>query len=387
MEMKVVIAPDSFKGSITAMEAAAAIEEGVNRAHPGIKTVLMPMADGGEGTMTCLVQATGGHYEKVLVSGPLGNTVNATFGCLGHSNTCVIEMAEASGIALVDKNNLNPMEASTYGTGQLIKEALDQGYRHFILAIGGSATNDGGTGMLHALGMTLYDSTGSEITPAGKKLIDIKEIDVSDFDPRIQESTFLIASDVQNPLLGPTGATHVFGPQKGATPVMVKELEKGMENWADRVSQQTGFHLHDYPGAGAAGGIGGAFLAFFPAKMERGIDVVIEATQFNDSLESATLVITGEGQVDYQTASGKTPMGVAQAAKGKGVPTIVFAGSVGEGIDSLYEYGIKSVHSIVDGPMTLDEAIGRASDLLSKSAEQIMRTFLAAVIDRGEKVY
>ncbi|MCA1060283.1 glycerate kinase [Rossellomorea aquimaris] len=387
--MKVVIAPDSFKGSMTAIEAASAIEEGVKRAHPGIKTVSMPMADGGEGTMTCLVQTTGGHYEEVSVNGPLGNTVNATFGCLGHSSTCVIEMAEASGIALVDKSNLNPMEASTYGTGQLIKEALDQGYRHFILAIGGSATNDGGTGMLHALGMTFYDSTGSEITPAGKKLIDIKEIDVSDFDPRIQESTFLIASDVQNPLLGPTGATHVFGPQKGATPVMVKELEKGMENWADRVYEQTGIHLHDHPGAGAgaAGGIGGAFLAFFPAKMERGIDVVIEATQFKASLESAILVLTGEGQVDYQTASGKTPMGVAQAAKEKRVPTIVFAGSVGEGIESLYEFGVKSVHSIVDGPMTLDEAIGRASELLTKRAEQVMRTFLVSVVDGIEKVY
>jgi glycerate 2-kinase len=387
MEMKVIVAPDSFKGSMTAMEAASAIEEGAKRAHPGIKTVLMPMADGGEGTMTCLVQTTDGHYEKVSVNGPLGNTVNATFGCLGHSSTCVIEMAEASGIALVDKSNLNPMEASTYGTGQLIREALDQGYRHFILAIGGSATNDGGTGMLHALGVTFYDSTGSEITPAGKKLIDIKKIDVSDFDPRIQESTFLIASDVQNPLLGPTGATYVFGPQKGATPVMLKELEKGMENWADRVYEQTGIHLHDHPGAGAAGGIGGAFLSFFPAKMERGIDVVIEATQFKESLESASLVLTGEGQVDYQTASGKTPMGVAQVAKEKGVPTIVFAGSVGEGIDSLYEFGVKSVHSIVDGPMTLDEAIGRASELLGKRAEQVMRTFLASGVDRGVNIY
>jgi glycerate 2-kinase len=387
MEMKVIIAPDSFKGSMTATEASEAIEEGIKRAHPGIKAVLMPMADGGEGTMTCLVQATGGHYEKVIVNGPLGNTVNATFGCLGHSNTCVIEMAEASGIALVDQDNLNPMEASTYGTGQLIKEALNLGYRHFILAIGGSATNDGGIGMLHALGMKFYDSTGSEITPAGKKLIDIKEIEISDFDPRIQESTFLIASDVQNPLLGPTGATHVFGPQKGATPVMVKELEKGMENWADRVYQQTRLHLHNHPGAGAAGGIGGAFLAFFPAKMERGIDVVIEATQFKDSLDSVFLVLTGEGQVDHQTASGKTPMGVAQAAKEKGVPTIAFAGSVGEGIEFLYEYGIKSVHSILDKPMTLDEAIGRAPELLRKKAEQVMRTFLASVVDRVEKIY
>jgi glycerate 2-kinase len=387
MEMIVVIAPDSFKGSMTAMEASEAIEEGIKRAHPGIKTVLMPMADGGEGTMTCLVQATGGHYEKVIVNGPLGNTVNATFGCLGNSNTCVIEMAEASGIAQVDKDNLNPMEASTYGTGQLIKEALDQGYRRFILTIGGSATNDGGTGMLQALGMKFYDYIGSEIAPAGKKLIDIKGIGDSAFDHRIQESTFLIASDVQNPLVGPKGATHVFGPQKGATPIMLKELEKGMENWADRVYHKTGFHLHDHPGAGAAGGIGGAFLAFFPAKMERGIDVVIEATQFKDSLESVSLVLTGEGQVDQQTASGKTPMGVAQAAKEKGVPTIVLAGSVGEGIDSLYEYGIKSVHSIVDGPMTLDEAIGRASELLSKRAEQVMRTFLASVVDRVEKIY
>jgi glycerate 2-kinase len=374
--LKVVIAPDSFKGSLTAYKAAKAIEEGIIRVHPGIKTVLMPMADGGEGTMECLVRATDGNFKEVTVKGPLGEEVKARFGCLGDSKTCVIEMAQASGIDLIDRGRLNPLETSTYGTGQLIKEALDAGYRHFVLAIGGSATNDGGIGMLQALGIKLFDASGKEVCLGGKNLIDIKEIVDITFDNRIKESTFLIASDVQNPLLGENGATSVFGPQKGATPDMLIELEKGMENWADLVYQYTGMQLHDYPGAGAAGGIGGAFLAFFPAKMERGIDVVIKHSRFNDALDSANLVLTGEGEVDHQTASGKTPMGVAQAANEQGIPTIVLAGKVGEKIESLYQYGIQSVHSIVNGPMTLGEAIEMAPVLLTKETEQVMRTFL-----------
>jgi glycerate 2-kinase len=375
--VKVVIAPDSFKGSLSAYKAALAIDEGVKRAHPGIETVLMPMADGGEGTMECLVTATGGNFKEVTVKGPLGEEVTSKFGCLGDSKTCVIEMAQASGIDLIDRGRLNPLEATTYGTGQLIKEALDDGYRHFVLAIGGSATNDGGTGMLQALGMKLLDASGREVGLGGKTLVDIKEIVDIAFDKRIKESTFLIASDVQNPLLGENGATKVFGPQKGATPDMLAELEKGMENWADLVYQNKGVQLHDYPGAGAAGGIGGSFFTFFPAKMERGIDVVIKYSHFNAALDAANLVLTGEGQVDHQTASGKTPMGVAQAAYQQGIPTIVLAGKVGEKIETLYKYGIQGVHSIVNGPMTLEEAIERAPELLIKEAEQVMRTFLA----------
>jgi glycerate 2-kinase len=374
--VKVVIAPDSFKGSLSAYKAAVAIEEGIKRVHAGIETVLMPMADGGEGTMECLVRATGGTFKEVTVKGPFGKEIKAKFGCLGDSKTCVIEMAQASGINLIDRSRLNPLETSTYGTGQLIKEGLDAGYRHFVLAIGGSATNDGGIGMLQALGMKLFDALGREVCFGGKNLIDIKEIVDIAFDNRIKESTFLIASDVQNPLLGENGATNVFGPQKGATPDMLAELEKGMENWADLVYQTTGVQLHDYPGAGAAGGIGGSFFAFFPAKMERGIDVVIKYSHFNDALDSATLVLTGEGQVDFQTASGKTPMGVAQAAYEQGIPTIVLAGKIGEKIETLYQYGIQSVHSIVNGPMTLEEAVERASELLTMKAEQVMRTYL-----------
>lgn len=380
--MKIVIAPDSFKGSLTAIEAAQAIERGVKNALPSGETVIVPVADGGEGTMESLVTATNGHKVEWTVKGPMQNPVQAAYGVLGDSETCVIEMAMASGICLVNTENLNPMKATTFGTGQLIKKALDDGFRKFILAIGGSATNDGGIGMLQALGMRLLDSDGLSVRYGGAELARIATIDTCDFDGRIANSEFIIASDVQNPLIGENGATYVFGPQKGATPEMVKVLDKNLSHWADLVEKQIGIHLHDRPGAGAAGGIGGAFQAFFPSKTNRGVDIVITYSKLVEQLENANIVITGEGQIDFQTASGKTPMGVAEAAMKKGIPVFALTGSIGQGIDILYEHGITSVHSIINTPMSLQEAITRAEELLERTAEQVMRTYIASFISK-----
>lgn len=373
--MKIVIAPDSFKGSLSALEAAKAIEKGVKKARPDAETVLVPVADGGEGTLDSLVSATDGRKVQVNVKGPLRKTVQAEYGVLGDEETCVIEMASASGLCLIEPSQLNPFITTTYGTGELIKKALDNGFRRFILAIGGSATNDGGAGMLQALGMKLLDADGQSIRFGGGALRELAQIDASEFDTRIAESEFLIASDVQNPLVGRHGASYVFGPQKGATLEMVEQLDQNLEHYADLVEKLTGIRLHEMPGAGAAGGIGGAFQAFFPSEMSRGIDIVVEYTGLNEKLIGAECVFTGEGQIDFQTASGKTPMGVAQEAKKHGIPVFALAGSIGQGIDILYEHGITSVHSIVNGPMALEEAMNRAAELLEQTAEQVIRTY------------
>jgi glycerate kinase len=372
--LKIVIAPDSFKGSISAAEAASAIENGIKRYLPDAETVLIPVADGGEGTMDSLVLATNGHKVQVSVMGPLGQPVDAEYGWIGDGKTCVIEMASASGLCLVPSELRNPMLATTFGTGQLIRYALDEGCRQFILAIGGSATNDAGSGMLQALGLKLLDLTGRSVELGGGELGRITSLDSTEWDPRIVQSTFLIASDVQNPLVGIHGASHVFGPQKGADAEMVQILDNYLGTWADLVETNTGVRLHDRPGAGAAGGLGGAFQAFFPSEMKRGIDVVIQYTGLRKALQDADLVFTGEGQVDFQTTSGKTPMGVAQEAQRLGIPTIVLAGSIGQGIEALYKYGITSIHSIVNGPMILREAMNNSAELLAQKAEQIVRT-------------
>ncbi|WP_240375932.1 glycerate kinase [Bacillus piscicola] len=373
--MKIVIAPDSFKGSLPAKGVAAAIEKGIKKAFPQAETLCLPIADGGEGTMDTLVAATGGKKKEVRVTGPLGDPIDAAYGILGDRKTCVIEMAAASGIDLVPKEKLNPMTATTYGTGELIKQALDDGLRSFILALGGSATNDGGAGMLQALGVRLKNEAGDEVAVGGEALAHVRNVDVDGFDSRIKDSDFLIASDVQSPLIGPYGASCVFGPQKGATPAQVAILDKSLENWADQVEHVTGIHLHDFPGAGAAGGIGGAFAAFFAAEMKRGIDVVIEKTELEKALLEADLLITGEGQADAQTAAGKTPMGAAQAALKQGVPSIIIAGSVGAGIEELYQFGVVSVHSIIQRPMTLEKAMQETEALLALTSEQVVRSY------------
>jgi glycerate kinase len=375
MNLKVIVAPDSFKGSVSAVEAALAIERGIRRVFPNADIVKLPAGDGGEGTMDCILTAAGGSKVELQVTGPLHTPVQAEFALLNPDSTAIIEMASASGICLVPTEQLNPLIATTYGTGELIKAALDQGCRSFILALGGSATNDGGAGMLQALGMRLLDAEGKEVGFGGGELGRIVTIDDTNFDTRVKQSQFLIATDVQNPLIGLQGASHVYGPQKGATPEMVEELDRNMSEWADRIADQTGIRIHEQPGAGAAGGICGALLAFFPAEIQRGIDVFIERSRMADHLPGADLVITGEGRFDSQTASGKTPMGIAQAASKFSVPTLVLAGSVGKGIDALYDQGILGAYSIVNGPMKLEEAISRAAELLEDKAEQVARTF------------
>jgi glycerate kinase len=376
--MKIVIAPDSFKGSLSAAEAAAAIERGIKRYLPQSETFKVPMADGGEGTLDCLIAATNGREIQVIVTGPLGKPILAKYGIIEPHSTAVIEMASASGICLLTEEQRNPLLTTTYGTGELIKHALDAGCRRFILAIGGSATNDGGAGMLQALGMQLKDPSGKSIDIGGASLQYISVIDESTFDSRIAESRFLLACDVQSPFIGPNGATRIYGPQKGATLEMVENLERYMTSWADVIAIKTGVQIHQMPGAGAAGGLGGAFLTFFPVEMRRGIDVVIQYSRLSDHLHDADLVFTGEGRIDAQTASGKTPMGVAQEASKFNVPTIALAGSIGKGIEDLYPHGIISIHSIVNAPMFLQDAIQNASELLEQSAEQVVRTYSLA---------
>lgn len=375
IQIKIVIAPDSFKGSLSAKEAAKAIERGIKRAYPNSETILIPAADGGEGTMEALVSATGGHFVPAIVKGPIGKPVEAKYGVLGDKKTCIIEIANSSGLDLLHKDERNPMIATSYGMGELIKLALDDGYRNFILALGGSATNDGGAGMLQALGMKLLDQSGNEIDLGGGELKRLHRIENRHFDKRIKESTFLIASDVDNPLIGETGATRVFGPQKGASEEMIEILDQNLRHFADVIEQNFTFRIHDLPGAGAAGGIGGPLQAFFPSSVQRGIDIVIKYSGFEQAIDGASLVITGEGQVDYQTAFGKTAMGIAQVAENKNIPTIILAGSVGDKIEKLYEFGIISIFSIINKPMQLEEAMNDAAALLEHTAEQVFRTY------------
>ena len=304
--------------------------EAIHQVNQNIETIILPVADGGEGTLDSLVNATNGKIKKVLVHDPLGRIITAEYGILGDGETCIIEMAKASGLTLLSQEERNPFIASTYGTGELIRHALDTGYRKFVIGIGGSATNDGGTGMLAALGMKFLNATGHELAKGAKSLRNLAEIDSSEFDDRIKASQFIIACDVDNPLIGPNGATAIFGPQKGATCEMVKEIDFNLSHLADLIEKVTGIALHQMAGAGAAGGIGGAFLAFFPVKLKPGIDVVMEAIDFKRHLQSASLVLTGEGKSDLQTFSGKAPIGIAKEAAKQQVPVALISGYVEE---------------------------------------------------------
>jgi glycerate kinase len=376
--MKIVVAPDSFKGSLSAQAAGMAIKRGIEKVLPKSDVIVVPMADGGEGTLQCLLDATQGRLIDTRVTNPIGKEITSSFGILGDGVTCVIEMAMASGLYLIDPQDRNPLLTTTYGLGELIKAALDHGCRHFIVGIGGSATNDGGAGMLQALGIDLLDIKNKPIGFGGGELQRLHKIDTDRIDPRLADSTFVVACDVNNPFVGPQGASHVFGPQKGATPTMVKRLDDNLRHFADQIEAFTRVTLHDVPGTGAAGGLAGAFLAFLNGKLKSGIDIVIEMTQLEKEINGADLVITGEGQIDYQTINGKTPYGVAQVAKKHGVPTIVLAGSIGEGVEQLYDHGITALVSIVNKPMPLEEAMAQTPDLLSHTAEQVIRIYTSS---------
>jgi glycerate kinase len=370
--MKILIAPDSFKGSLTAAEAAEAIASGVRKALPEAECVLIPLADGGEGTVQALVKATGGRIIRVPATDPLGNRIESYFGILGDGETAVVEMAAASGLALVPECFRDPMLTTTFGTGELIKAALDMGCRRLILGIGGSATNDGGVGAIQALGGSFKDENGEEVGPGGGELARIRSIDVSGLDPRLRATGVVVAIDVNNPLTGPRGASAVFGPQKGATPEMVSALDAGLRNLAEVIRRDLGTDIECLPGAGAAGGLGAAAVAFLHAVLRPGIEIVMEATRFVEQLDGTSLVITGEGMVDAQTLHGKTVMGVLDAARSRNVPVLVLAGSVEPEGYELLDLGAIAVLPIA-ADMELDQAIARAGELLTQAAEQAMR--------------
>jgi glycerate kinase len=371
--MKIVIAPDSFKGSLTALEVADAIKEGIKRVMPEAEIDEVPMADGGEGTVQALVDATSGQMITQEVCDPLGNPIEANFGILGDGKTAVIEMAAASGLPLVPDDKRNPMLTTTYGTGELIRAALDRGCRKLIVGIGGSATVDGGAGMAQALGAKLLDKDGVDVPRGGGGLEHLDRIDVSLLDLRIAEATTVVACDVDNPLVGPRGGPEVYGPQKGATPEMVKKLDKYLDRYADIIKRDLGADVKETPGAGAAGGLGAGLMAFLNAELRLGIDIVIEAASLEQHLEGADLVITGEGKIDRQTIYGKTPIGVAKTAKKFGIPVIGIGGGIGDDASVVYENGIDALMSIVSYPMPLEIAMERAHPLLADAAERAMR--------------
>ncbi len=374
--MKIVIAPQGFKGNLTALEVARAIEAGVKRIVPGALTVLKPMADGGEGTVQALVDATGGEIITTGVTGPLGEPVNAHWGILNDRITAVIEMAAASGLPLVPPEKRNPLITTTYGTGELILAALAKGCRKLIIGIGGSATNDGGAGMAQALGARFLDAQGKELGPGGAALADLEHIDVTNLDPRLAGFEVTLACDVNNPLCGPRGASAIYGPQKGATPELVAQLDAALIHYADVVRKDLGADVQDVAGAGAAGGLGMGLMVFLKARLIPGIDVVIEATNLVADLTGADLVFTAEGRIDCQSAMGKVPTGVALKAKEFGSPVIALAGEVADDCRVVYEQGIDAVLSIAPGPISLDESMTMADKLITDTAECAMRLFM-----------
>lgn len=377
--MKFVIAPDSFKGCMTAKQACAAIRDGLLRVFPDAEYVMVPMADGGEGTVRSLVDATHGRICSAQVLDPLQRETFAEYGILGNANdsglTAIIEMSAASGIQFVDEHTRNPLVATTYGTGQLMKHALDDGVRTIILGVGGSATNDGGAGMAEALGVRFLDEHGNPIPRGGGFLDRLATVDVSGLDPRIANTCILIASDVTNPLVGPTGASAVFGPQKGATPRMVAQLDSNLAHYATVIQTQLGIEVAHAPGTGGAGGLGAGLLAFTQSTMRAGVEIVSSIVRLAELAEGADYCFTGEGGIDFQTKYGKTPMGVAKAVRERNsdIGVIAFAGNVGEGIDQLYDVGIDAVFGIVSGVMSLDKAIAAGPENLSRAAENVGR--------------
>ncbi|WP_264739533.1 glycerate kinase [Cytobacillus firmus] len=369
--MKIVIAPDSFKESLSALEAANAIERGFKFIFPEADYKKMPMADGGEGTVQSLVDATQGSIIERTVTGPLGEPVNSFFGLMGNGKTAVIEMAAASGLHLVPSEKRNPLITSTRGTGELIAAALDLGVQHIIIGIGGSATNDAGAGMIQALGGKLLDKSGCDIGPGGGSLAQLAAIDMSGLDSRLRNVHFEVACDVDNPLTGPKGASAIFGPQKGASPEMVKLLDQNLGHFADVVENALGKPFRHIEGAGAAGGIGGSLLALLNADLKKGIEIVLHAVDFENEVKDADLVITGEGKIDSQTIYGKTPIGVARAAKKHGIPVIGLAGSLSDDSDIVHEHGIDALFSVVQGIVTLPEALEKAAIYMERTARNI----------------
>ncbi len=374
--MKIVVAPQSFKGSLPAREVAEAIAGGIRRVMAEAEVVVLPMADGGEGTVDSLVYATGGRTMQTEVTGPLGDRVPAAWGILGDGMTAVVEMASASGLVLVPPDRLDPLIATTYGTGELVRAALDSGCRRLIIGIGGSATNDGGAGMAQALGAKLNDREGRGLPPGGAALAGLRQIDISGLDDRLAECQVTVACDVTNPLCGKEGASWVYGPQKGATEEMSRQLDEALANYASIIKKDPGIDVSDLPGAGAAGGLGAGLVAFLDARLLSGFEIISDAVGLVEHLKGAVLVFTGEGRLDTQTAFGKTVAGVAKHAKMLGVPVVVIAGELHGDLNELYRQGIDAALSIAPGPISLEESEADAARLITDTTERALRLVL-----------
>ncbi|MEA3333283.1 MAG: glycerate kinase [Pseudomonadota bacterium] len=375
--MKIVVAPNAFKGSLTATEAAVAMETGIKKILPRAEVVRVPVADGGDGLVDVAVEALNGEIRNCLVSGPLKGTIEANYAYVKSLNLVTVEMALASGLALLPQELQDPTLTTTYGTGELIKAGLALGAQQINVGIGGSATTDGGIGMAQALGVLFLDKNGRELPGVGASLASIAKIDISALDSRIKATVIKAVCDVENRLYGPQGAAFVYGPQKGATPKQVLELDDGLKNLAQRIKIDLGVDVENMPGAGAAGGLGAGLHAFLGAQLCRGIDLIFDLVGLHEKLAGADLVLTGEGQIDFQTLFGKAPGGVGVAAKAQGIPCFALAGSIGKELGDLHESGINAVFSLCPGPISLAESMKLSRENLTRVTEQALRAFLA----------
>ncbi|MDA0596737.1 MAG: glycerate kinase [Chloroflexi bacterium] len=371
--MKVVLAPQGFKESLTGMEIAEAMSIGVKHVWPDAVTILIPVADGGDGTLQALVDSSGGDVRTAMVEDAIGRTIEAEWGALGNGTTAVIEVASAIGLARLGQDERDVRNASTFGVGQLFIEALDAGFSDFIIGVGGSATNDGGAGMIQAMGGKLTDANGDDLARGGIALSNLANIDVAGLDPRMSGANVVVACDVNNPLCGPRGASAIFGPQKGATSEDVQELDAALGNFAEVIAKDLHTDVAEIPGAGASGGLGAGLMGFFDARLRLGADIVLEAVSLDKHLEDADLVIVGEGQFDRSTVFNKSPVAVAQRAKRRGTPVIGIAGSLGAGFREVHKHGIDAVFSLVNRPMSLKAAMEDTKRLVAIATEEACR--------------
>ena len=373
--MKVVVAIDSFKGSLSSIEAGQAVKAGVLAAHPDANVIIKPLADGGEGTTDAFIEGLGGQRIDLIVTGPMGFPVSCYYGYLEKDKTAIIEMASASGITLVPAHQKNPLTASTRGVGEMILHALEQGCRHFIIGIGGSATNDAGIGMLKALGYSFLDEQGLDVGEGAQALGKVASIDAKNRHPLLDNCQFRIACDVTNPLCGENGATYIYGPQKGVTEAQKESLDQDMAHFADVTETTLNCAFKNYPGAGAAGGLGFAFLSYLHASLSPGVELILDAINLSDALNGADIVVTGEGQLDRQTAMGKAPVGVAKLAKAHGAKVLAFSGSVTKEAVACNQAGIDAFFPILRRIVTLEEAMdpSTARSNMTASVEQVFR--------------
>ncbi|PPK81515.1 glycerate kinase [Lacrimispora xylanisolvens] len=380
--MKFLFASDSFKGTLSSVEIVGILTEEAKRIFPDCECSGVSVADGGEGTIEAVIDAMNGQIRRVSVHGPLMEETIADYGVF-HGSHAVIEMAKASGLPMVPAEKRNPLHTTTYGTGELIKAALDDGYRKIAIAIGGSATNDGGMGAMTALGVKFLDKAGNQLTGYGRDLGEVDRIDVSGLHPAVKETEFTVMCDVTNPLTGQNGATYTFGKQKGGTPEILEQLEKDMISYAGKLMELTGIDVDQIKGTGAAGGLGAALNVFLNANMKSGIETVLDLIQFDTLLEGVDLVVTGEGRMDWQSAFGKVPSGIGMRCKEKGIPAVAIVGGMGDGAEKIYEYGIESITTTIQGAMPIEEAMERSVELYRGAAQRTFRMLRAGMSLNG----